>query len=65
MQLPPNERLALIDYLLDTLDEPDASMEALWAKEAETRPVAYRRGGIRAVALSDVIVKYPASPKSA
>ena len=64
MQLPPNERLALVDQLLDTLDEPDASMEALWAIEAEARLVAYRRGEIKAVSLSDVIAKYPASPKT-
>jgi putative addiction module component (TIGR02574 family) len=58
MQLPPDERLALVDQLLDSLDEPDASLDALWAKEAESRLAAYRRGEIQAVSLSDVIAKY-------
>ena len=28
MQLPPEERLALVDELLDTLDVPDAALDA-------------------------------------
>jgi hypothetical protein len=39
--LPPEERLALVDRLLDTLDEPDQALDALWA--------TYRRGEVRAV----------------
>lgn len=58
VQLPPEDRLALVERILDSLDEPDASMDALWAKEADDRLAAYRRGEIRALALSDVIAKY-------
>jgi putative addiction module component (TIGR02574 family) len=58
MQLPPEERLALVDELLDTLDVPDAKLDAQWAKEAESRLAAYRRGEVQALALSDVIAKY-------
>lgn len=58
MQLPPEERLALVDELLDTLDVPDAAIDSLWAKEAESRLAAYRGGEVQAVALSDVIAKY-------
>jgi putative addiction module component (TIGR02574 family) len=65
MQLPPEERLALVDELLDTLDVPDASLDALWGKEAESRLAAYRRGEIQAASLSDVIAKYQASSKAA
>ena len=63
-QLPPEERLALVDQLLDTLDEPDATLDALWAKEAESRLAAYRRGEVQALALSDVIAKYQATVKT-
>jgi putative addiction module component (TIGR02574 family) len=65
MQLPPDERLALVDQLLDTLDEPDASLDALWAKEAESRLAAYRRGDIQTTSLSDVIAKYQADSRPA
>lgn len=35
--LPPEERLALVDRFLDTLDEPDQALDALWAGDAESR----------------------------
>jgi putative addiction module component (TIGR02574 family) len=58
VQLPPEERLQVVERILDSLDEPDASLDALWAKEADNRLAAYRRGEIRAVTLSEVIAKY-------
>jgi putative addiction module component (TIGR02574 family) len=63
VQLPPEERMALVERILDSLDEPDASLDALWAKEADDRLAAYRRGEIRAVALSDVVAKYQVTKK--
>lgn len=41
------------------MSQPDATLDALWAKEADDRLTAYRRGEIKAVALSDVIANYP------
>ena len=65
VQLPPEERMALVERILDSLDEPDPSMDALWTKEADDRLAAYRRGEIRAVALSDVVAKYQVTKKPA
>lgn len=65
VQLPPEDRMALVERILDSLDEPDTSVDALWAKEADDRLTAYRRGEIRAVALSDVIAKHQVIPKPA
>ena len=65
VQLPPEDRMALVERILDSLDEPDASLDSLWAKEADDRLTAYRRGEVRAVALSDVIAKYQVTQKSA
>lgn len=58
VQLPPEERMALVERIFDSLDEPDPSLDALWAKEADDRLAAYRRGEIKAMALSEVIAKY-------
>lgn len=58
VKLPPEERMEVVERILDSLDEPDASLDALWAKEADDRLAAYRRGEVRAVALSEVIAKY-------
>lgn len=58
VQLPPVERMALVERILDSLDTPDPSVDALWAHEADDRLAAYRRGEVRAVALSEVVAKY-------
>ena len=63
--LPPEERMEVVERILDSLDEPDATLEALWATEADDRLAAYRRGEIKAVALSDVIAKYQVNIKGA
>lgn len=57
-QLPPAERVEVVERILDSLDQPDAALDALWGKEADDRLTAYRRGEIKALALSDVIAKY-------
>lgn len=64
VQLPPDERLALVEQILDSLDEPDPTLDALWAAEADDRLAAYRRGEIRAVALSEVLAKYQVTNKA-
>ncbi|HVB47629.1 MAG TPA: addiction module protein [Burkholderiales bacterium] len=43
-KLSPTERLELVDDLLASLHESDPKLDAQWAKEAEDRLVAYRRG---------------------
>ena len=57
-QLPPEERMALVDQILDTLDARDDSLDAQWAQEAESRLSAYRRGEVQAIPLNEVIAKY-------
>ncbi|MBX3586729.1 MAG: addiction module protein [Ramlibacter sp.] len=64
-KLPPEERMEVVERILDSLDQPDAALDALWAKEADDRLAAYRRGEIKAVALSDVIAKYQVNTKPA
>jgi len=64
VQLPPEERMQVVERILDSLDEPDAALDALWAKEADDRLAAYRRGEVKAVALSEVIAKYQVNTKS-
>jgi putative addiction module component (TIGR02574 family) len=57
-KLSPAERLELVDDLLASLDEADPQIDRLWAKEAEERLSAYRRGEIKAVPLQEVLAKY-------
>jgi putative addiction module component (TIGR02574 family) len=57
-KLLPEERMELVDEILASLDQPDERIDRLWAKEAEDRLVAYRRGEIKAVDLEEVLAKY-------
>ncbi|MFB3884705.1 MAG: addiction module protein [Thermodesulfobacteriota bacterium] len=58
LTLKPAEKAELIDRLLSSLDKPDAEIDELWAKEAESRIDAYERGEIKAVGLDKVLEKY-------
>ena len=54
----PSERLELVDDLLASLDEIDPKIDVLWAKEAEDRLAAYRRGELKALPLQEELAKY-------
>lgn len=57
-KLSAEERLALVDDILSSLDAPDPEMDRLWTREAEDRLAAYRRGEIKALSLEEVLAKY-------
>ena len=44
LQLPPNDRAALVENLIFSLDKPDPAIDAQWLKEAEDRLAAYHSG---------------------
>jgi putative addiction module component (TIGR02574 family) len=54
--------MALVDQILDTLDERDSSLDVQWSQEAESRLAAYRRGEVQAIPLNEVIAKYQVKP---
>jgi len=56
--LPPQDRIALVEEVLDSLDRADPDMDRLWAREAKERLAAYRRGELAAKHLDEVIAKY-------
>ena len=62
-QLTPKERIQVVERILNSLDQPDAELDALWANEASDRLAAFRRGEIKAVGLPDVIAKYQQSAR--
>ena len=49
MMLPAPERAALVEGLVESLDKPGPSLDALWLREAESRIAAYRAGELEAV----------------
>lgn len=49
LELPANDRAALVEELIVSLDKPDPALDILWLKEAESRLAAYRSGELGAV----------------
>jgi putative addiction module component (TIGR02574 family) len=54
LMLKPQERFMLIDGLIRSLDEPDRSVDQIWAQEAEKRLKAYRDGRLKGVPFRDI-----------
>jgi putative addiction module component (TIGR02574 family) len=57
-ELPPAERIALVEDVLDSLDHADPNIDRAWTREAMDRAAAYRRGELAAKDLRDVVAKY-------
>jgi putative addiction module component (TIGR02574 family) len=54
LKLSANDRAALVENLILSLDKPDSSLDAAWLKEAEDRLAAYRSGELGAVDADEV-----------
>ena len=54
MQLKPDERLGLIEILIQSLDEPDPRLNKIWVEEAQRRLAAYREGRLKGVPMEEV-----------
>ena len=57
-QLTQEERIQVVERILNSLDQPDAALDTIWPSGDYDRLAAYRRGEIKAVAFIDVIAKY-------
>lgn len=54
MKLKPAERFLIIEGLIKSLDEPDKSIDEIWAEEAEKRLKAYREGKIETIPVEEI-----------
>ena len=54
LTLRPEDRFQLVEGILKSLDEPDLSLDAIWAEEAEKRIAAYREGRLEVIAMEDI-----------
>lgn len=54
LKLPANDRAALVENLILSLDRPDPTLDVQWMKEAEDRLAAYRSGELSAVDAEEV-----------
>lgn len=54
LKLSANDRAALVETLILSLDKPDPALDAEWLREAEDRLAAYQSGELAAVDADDV-----------
>ena len=52
--LKPQDRFLLIDGLIQSLDEPNKEIDAIWAEEASKRLKAHREGKTQGVQFREV-----------
>ncbi len=49
LELSSNDRAALVEGLIASLDQPNPALDAMWLKEAEGRLAAYHVGELEAI----------------
>ncbi|MBT5230189.1 MAG: addiction module protein [Methylococcales bacterium] len=54
MSLNPEERFKIVESLIESLDEPDKEIDAIWAEEADKRLQAYRSGELEGIPMNEV-----------
>jgi len=54
LQLKPDERFMVVEGLIKSLDEPDSSLDAIWAEEAEKRLQAYRSSNLEGIPMEEI-----------
>lgn len=57
LNLSPEERAKLAEFMLESLNEPLADIEAAWSQEIERRVAAYDRGDLSSYAAEDVFAE--------
>ena len=55
LKMTPAERAELVDQLLQSLDEPDVEIDALWKEEVENRIDAYEAGNAKTVTVQQML----------
>ena len=56
--LSPQDRIALVEDVLDSLGHVDPGIDRLWAREASDCLAAYRRDELVATDVVDIVAKY-------
>lgn len=54
MKLKPEERLSLMEGLIQSLDEPDERQDEIWAEESERRLKAYREEKLEGIPMEEI-----------
>ncbi len=56
--LPDDEKLRLVDAILNDLNKPDSEIDRVWAEEARARWAAYKQGLVPTLSYEEVMAKH-------
>ncbi len=54
LKLRPDQRFIVIEGTIKSLDEPDSSLDNIWADEAEKRLKSYRAGNLEGIPMKEI-----------
>lgn len=54
INMRPADKFVIIEGLLNSLDEPDKTIDEIWAIEAEKRLMAYKEGNLKTLSYEEV-----------
>lgn len=54
LRLKAEDRVRVVETLLESLDHPDSEIDAIWADEAERRLAAYRHGDVQGIPAEEI-----------
>jgi hypothetical protein len=57
-ELTDNEKMVVLNYILQELDKPDPEIDKAWVKEAVRRQKEMRSGKVKPLTMDEVFGKY-------
>ncbi len=57
LALKPQDKIFLIEALVESLDKPDKYIQEVWLKEAQARLSAHRKGKTKGIPAEDILGK--------
>ncbi|NIA29958.1 MAG: addiction module protein [Actinobacteria bacterium] len=57
LKMKPADKSLIVEGILRSLDEPDKTIDEIWAVEAERRLQAYKSGNLETVSYKDVFAR--------
>ncbi|MFQ5639354.1 MAG: addiction module protein [bacterium] len=55
LELKPQDKIFLIEALVESLDKPDKYIQEIWLKEAQARLSVHRKGRTKGIPAEDVL----------
>ncbi len=55
LELNPQEKIFLVEAIVESLDKPDKNIQEIWLKEANARLESHRKGITKGLVVEDVL----------